>query len=114
MDNELIIQMEHNMVKKLVGGKPVNIYKRGQGFELGSTENKSSYNPRQNLLGRLYNLTVVQFNPQKRGFSLLGYMYNRTIMCTNIITVLLNIHLGQGQGEEGKKRAKKQQPSQHF
>ena len=126
MDNELIIQMEHNMVKKkLVGGKLVNIYKRGQGFALGNTENKSSYNPRQNFLARLYNLTVVQFNPQKREFSLLlkvalllysilGYMYNRTIMHTNIITVLLNIHLGQGQGEEGKKRAKKQQPSQHF
>ena len=32
-------------------------------------------------------------------------------MLANIITVLLNIHLGQGQGEEGKKRATKQQ---HF
>ena len=72
-------------------------------------------------MARLYNLTVVQFNPQKREFSLLlkvalpiysmlGNMYNRTIMHTNIITVLLNIHLGQGQGEEGKIRAKKQQP----
>ena len=66
-------------------------------------------------MATLYNLTVVQFNPQKREFSLLlkvalplysmlGYMYNRTIMHTNIITVLLNIHLGQGQGEEGKKK----------
>ena len=73
-------------------------------------------------MGRLYNLTVVQFNPQKREFSLLpkvalplylmlGYVYNRIIMLANIITVLLNIHLGQGQGEEGKKRATKQQ---HF
>ena len=30
------------MVNKLAGGKPVAIYKRGQGFELGTTENKSS------------------------------------------------------------------------
>ena len=55
MDNELIIQMEHNMVKKLVGGKPVNIYKRGQGFELGNTENKSSYNPIK-LFGKIVQL----------------------------------------------------------
>ena len=30
-----------------------------------------SDSPRQNYLGRLYNLTVVHFNPQKREFSLL-------------------------------------------
>ena len=47
--------MEHNMVKKLVGGKPVNIYKRGQGFELGNTENKSSYNPIK-LFGKIVQL----------------------------------------------------------
>ena len=28
------------------------------------------YNPRQKWLGRLYNLTEVHFNPQKREFSL--------------------------------------------
>ena len=100
------------MVKKrLVGGEQVNIYKHGQGLELGNTENKSSYNPGQKFLGRLHNLRVVYFDPKKRVFSLLLEItlplysmlgYNRTITHTNI-KVLLNIHLGHRRGDNGKK-----------
>ena len=43
-DNEAIIHMKHNMVKN-PNWKEANqlaIYKRGQGFELGTSKNKSS------------------------------------------------------------------------
>ena len=72
-----------------------------------------TYNHRQNQLGRLYNLTVVHFNPEKREFSLLLYIphppcsmlgYNRTIVRTNI-NVLINIGPGVGGGR--KRRGKK-------
>ena len=41
-DNEPTIQMEHNMVKNWLEANQLAIYKRGLGFELGTTENKSS------------------------------------------------------------------------
>ena len=41
-DNELTIQMEHSMVKNWLEANQLAIYKRGLGFELGTTENKSS------------------------------------------------------------------------
>ena len=41
-DNEPTIQMEHNMVKNWPEANQLAIYKRGLGFELGTTENKSS------------------------------------------------------------------------
>ena len=72
-----------------------------------------SYNQRQKYLGRLYNLTVVHFNPEKREFSLLLNIprppcsmlgYNRTITRTNI-NVLINIGPGAGGGR--KRRDKK-------
>ena len=72
-----------------------------------------SYNQRQKQLGRLYNLTVVHFNPEKREFSLLLNIprppcsmlgYNRTITRTNI-NVLINIGPGAGGGR--KRRDKK-------
>ena len=40
--NEPTIQMEHNMVKNLLEANQLVIYKRGLGFELGTTEIKSS------------------------------------------------------------------------
>ena len=40
--NEPTIQMEHNMVKNLLEANQLAIYKRGLGFELGTTEIKSS------------------------------------------------------------------------
>ena len=64
-------------------------------------------------LERLYNLTVVHFNPEKREFSLLLNIsglphsmlgYNRTITRTNI-NVLINIRPGAGGGR--KRRGKK-------
>ena len=64
-------------------------------------------------LERLYNLTVVHFNPEKREFSLLLNIsglphsmlgYNRTITRTNI-NVLINIR--PGAGGERKRRGKK-------
>ena len=64
-------------------------------------------------MGRLYNLTVVHFNPEKTEFSLLLNIprppysmlgYNRTIARTNI-NVLINI--GPGAGEEEKGGVKK-------
>ena len=64
-------------------------------------------------LERLYNLTVVHFNPEKREFSLLLNIprppysmlgYNRTITHTNI-NVLINIGPGAGGGR--KRRGKK-------
>ena len=64
-------------------------------------------------LERLYNLTVVHFNPEKREFSLLLNIprppcsmlgYNRTITRTNI-NVLINIGPGAGGGR--KRRGKK-------
>ena len=72
-----------------------------------------NYNHRQNQLGRLYNLTVVHFNPEKTEFSLLLNIprppysmlgYNRTIARTNI-NVLINIGPGVGGGR--KRRGKK-------
>ena len=71
------------------------------------------YNHRQNQLGRLYNLTVVHFNPEKTEFSLLLNIprppysmlgYNRTITRTNI-NVLINTGPGAGGGRKrsGKK-----------
>ena len=59
------------------------------------------YNHSQKQLGRLHNLTVVHFNPEKREFSLLLNIprspysilgYNRTITHTDI-SVLININL---------------------
>ena len=41
-DNEPTIQMEHNMVKNWLEANQLAIYKRGLGFELGTTEIKSS------------------------------------------------------------------------
>ena len=41
-DNEPTIQMEHSMVKNWLEANQLAIYKRGLGFELGTTENKSS------------------------------------------------------------------------
>ena len=41
-DNEPTIPMEHNMVKNWLEANQLAIYKRGLGFELGTTENKSS------------------------------------------------------------------------
>ena len=41
-DNDPTIQMERNMVKNWPEANQLAIYKRGQGFELGTTENKSS------------------------------------------------------------------------
>ena len=64
-------------------------------------------------MGRLHNLTVVHFNPEKREFSLLLNIprppysmlgYNRTIARTNI-KVLINIGPGAGGGE--KRRGEK-------
>ena len=72
-----------------------------------------NYNHRQKQLGRLYNLTGVHFNPEKREFSLLLNIhrppcsmlgYNRTITRTNI-NVLINIGPGAGGGR--KRRGKK-------
>ena len=37
-----MIQIRHNMIEKLAGGKHLAIYRRGRRFELGTTENKSS------------------------------------------------------------------------
>ena len=60
-------------------------------------------------MGRLYNLTVVHFNPEKREFSLLLNIprppysmlgYNRTVARTNI-NVLTNIGPGAGGGGRG-------------
>ena len=74
-------------------------------------------------MGRLYNLTVVHFNPQKREFSrllniprhpysMLGY--NRTSTRTNI-NVLLNIGLGGGGGGGGERNKQdKIAAFQHF
>ena len=64
-------------------------------------------------LERLYNLTVVHFNPEKREFSLLLNIpgpphsmlgYNRTITRTSI-NVLINIRPGAGGGR--RRRGKK-------
>ena len=64
-------------------------------------------------MGRLYNLTVVHFSPEKRKFSLLLNIpcppysmlgYNRTITRTNI-NVLINIGPGVGGGR--KRRGEK-------
>ena len=43
-DNEPIIQTKHNMAKNpnWQEANRLAIYKRGRGFELGTTENKSS------------------------------------------------------------------------
>ena len=41
-DNEPTIQMEHSMVKNWLEANQLAIYKCGLGFELGTTENKSS------------------------------------------------------------------------
>ena len=41
-DNEPTIQMEYNMVKNWLEANQLAIYKCGLGFELGTTENKSS------------------------------------------------------------------------
>ena len=43
-DNEPIIQTKHNMAKNLnwQEANQLAIYTRGRGFELGTTENKSS------------------------------------------------------------------------
>ena len=66
-------------------------------------------------MGRLYNVTVVHFNPEKREFSLLLNIprppysmlgYNRTVTRTNI-NVLTNIGPGAGGGGGEKGEAKK-------
>ena len=43
-DNEIIIQMKHNMAKNpsWPEANQLAIHKHGQGFELGTNENKSS------------------------------------------------------------------------
>ena len=71
-------------------------------------------------MGRLHNLTVVHFNPEKREFSLLLNIprppysmlgYNRTITRTNI-NVLIKIGPGAGGGR--KRRGKKGNLSNTF
>ena len=90
-------------------------------FEFSKIFYGKAYNHRQKELGRLHDLTVVHFNPEKREFSLLLNIprppysmlgYNRTITRTNI-NVLINIGPGAGGGEEGKEEVK-MQPFQHF
>ena len=49
MTSKQIIQMQHKMIDKpqLAGGNQMAIYNRGRGFELGTTESKSSKWPEQ-------------------------------------------------------------------
>ena len=50
-DNDPIIQMKHNngLECQLVGGEPVGYLKHGRGFELGTTETKSSWRSGRDL-----------------------------------------------------------------
>ena len=89
----------------------VSTDKKSSIFDLLRPHPEFSDNHRQ--LGRLYNLTVVHFNPEKTEFSLLLNIprppysmlgYNRTIARTNI-NVLINIGPGAGGGR--KRRGKK-------
>ena len=91
----------------------VSTDKKSSSFDLSRSHPEFSDNQRQKQLGRLYNLTVVHFNPEKREFSLLLNIprppcsmlgYNRTITRTNI-NVLINIGPGAGGGR--KRRGKK-------
>ena len=91
----------------------VSTDKKSSIFDLLQPQPEFSENQRQNQLGRLYNLTVVHFNTEKREFSLLLNIpcppysvlgYNRTITCTNI-NVLINIGPGVGGGR--KRRGEK-------
>ena len=73
------------MVKKqLVEGEPVNILQAWPRIWTWKYREQIQVQSWTKLLGRLYNLTVVYFNPKKN-----------YIKSTNI-KVLLNFHLGQG------------------
>ena len=87
--------------------------KKSSSFDFLRPHPEFSDNHSQKYLGRLHNLTVVHFNPEKREFSLLLNIprppysmlgYNRTIARTNI-NVLINIGPGVGGGR--KRRGKK-------
>ena len=98
----------------------VSTDKKSSIFDLLQPQPEFSENQRQNQLGRLYNLTVVHFNTEKREFSLLLNIHcspysmlgcNRTITRANM-NVLLNTGPGAGGGR--KKRSKKNDLPNNF